>query len=61
MNVAFAKRKEGKRMKKFDASAIMEKFSNYNFGEQKISELHLSRFATTGGVYYQSAAVLNIS
>lgn len=61
MNVVFVHRKEGKRIRKFDASEIIEKFSNYVFGEQKIEELHLSKFGSTGGeVYYQSERVLSI-
>lgn len=61
MNIVFNKRITGKRTKKFDASGIVEKFSNYNFGYQKIDQIHLSRFERTGEFsYYQSDEILNV-
>lgn len=61
MNAVFVKRITKKRCKKFDASGIVEKFPNYEFGDQKFDEIHLSRFERTGEfTYYQNDGVLKI-
>lgn len=61
MNVVFAKRITGNRCKNFDASSIVDKYSNYEFGDQTIDEIHLSRFERTGEcTYYQPEEILKL-
>lgn len=65
MNVVFVNRQtrqtKKRGPKKFDASSIVEKFANFEFGEQKFEEIHLSRFGGSGeGAYYEAETVLNV-
>lgn len=61
MNVVFVKRITGNRVKKFDASGIVEAFTNYKFGDQNIDAIHLSRLERTGEfTYYESDGILNV-
>jgi len=62
MNVVFVRRgKGGKAVRTFDATNIIDEFGNYEFGEQIIKELHLSKFGSSFANYYHNDGVLNIS
>lgn len=46
----------------FDASKILKKYRDYNFGEITIKEIHLSqRYSKSTNGYYESTAILKIN
>lgn len=57
MNTFFAKK-----IRNFDASGVIEKFSNCDFGVQEIKEIHLSDVGTKNeSGYYKADGILQIS
>lgn len=47
--------------KTFDARDILKKYATYNFGSQKVSEIHLSqRFSTANDKFFEATGVLKL-
>lgn len=64
MNTIFIKNREETKDGKvdtFDASKILEKYGNYDFGKMKIKEIHLSQRHTRGSNgYYEASCTIKV-
>ncbi|XP_063701969.1 activating signal cointegrator 1 complex subunit 1 [Culicoides brevitarsis] len=62
MNTKFLKnQEENSRVEAFDATKILQKYGNFNFGRVKVKEIHLSQRHTSGTVgYYEASCIIKV-
>lgn len=61
INTRFMNGAESKGDLKFDGRAVLEKYANYEFGTQRIKDIHLSmRYTTASDGFYEATYRLKL-